>query len=536
MAANNWCQTHWTKCALFIIILLWIITIILIYFKDDDLAIFQFSGLSDPLNMHNIHQNYSRSSNDNNQNVIQKESINKYPFLLKSMVNQLTGKTVTCNPLKYKYFRILLNAMHTYFDILNHTRIKTTTKDIDKEFDDWCHNHGIKFNRRQRIQIIDHKMYVSNHKYYKYGVDLEAYTTSILLYLKSLMQKYSKSIDNTDFIWHYHDVKVRSRFFKPYKWQNNGTIPMFFTDADVVWQDTNEIANILFGVSRNYMKYRNFGDTAYSDWKIHKDQLLKWHKNNRRGNIKNSLLGYPSFLRVEDYFDYKDTIANEQYTNLFNWTNKPMNKALFVGGASGNFRAKFMDIIFNDSYIHNLTKDYFDVVHQWFGFSVAEQLKYKYVIVLDGNSVRDGFFYQLGFNAVMLKQLTSVYEFWLFDLENNKHVIFFENLLHLISIVTNMIDQVNGYYVNTKINSDKSQIQFDYWRRNDIVQASDYNPEKLQQIAHNSRVFMDEFLNEESVDCFMINMLKVYNHYLFDVDSVKKSTTDCKMKKLILDD
>merc|ERR1711920_855730 len=99
-----------------------------------------------------------------------------------------------------------------------------------------------------------------------------------------------------------------------------------------------------------------------------------------------------------------------------------------------------------------------------------------FLIVLDGNSVRDGFFYQLGFDAVILKQMSSVYEFWLFDLVNKEHVIFFENILHLISIVVNMVDQVNGYYVNGQVNGVKTKREFEYFTRDDIVHSSDYNP------------------------------------------------------------
>ena len=154
---------------------------------------------------------------------------------------------------------------------------------------------------------------------------------------------------------------------------------------------------------------------------------------------------------------------------------------------------------------------------------------------MDGWSVRDGFFYQLGFNTVLLKQQSTFYEFWLFDLVNNVHVIFFENILHLISIVVNMVDQVNGYYVDDRF-AVKTHREFEYFTRNDIVHSSDYNPTKLREIAQNAHKFADEYLNDESIDCFMINMLRLYNFYLFDSSSMRKGNATCPMKVLNLDD
>merc|ERR1712060_559287 len=113
------------------------------------------------------------------------------------------------------------------------------------------------------------------------------------------------------------------------------------------------------------------------------------------------------------------------------------------------------------------------------------------------------------FDAVLLKQRTSIYEFWHFDLVDGRDVVYFENILHLISIVTNMVDQVNGYYVSKMINGVKHKVRFEYFRRDDIPQKSPFNAHLLRQEARNGKTFAEQYLAKQSVDCFMINMLKL---------------------------
>lgn len=215
-----------------------------------------------------------------------------------------------------------------------------------------------------------------------------------------------------------------------------------------------------------------------------------------------------------------------------------MNKALFVGGMAGEIRPKFFDLMLNDSYIHKLTADYFDVVWRNAAslkrISISDQMNYRFIVVLNGNSVRDGMWYQMDFDAVLLKQRTPIYEFWHFDLEDGRDVVFFENILHLIAIVTNMVDQVHGFYVNKEINAVRNRVQFEYFRRNDIPQKSPFNMQRLRQIASNGRLFAKRYLEPQSVDCFMINMLRLYNHYLFDSQSLRPSQAQCPMTELVL--
>eukprot|EP01083_Nonionella_stella_P177176 622026_1 len=460
--------------------------------------------------------------------------LHKYPFLVETIKNQLTGNTTTCNPLKYKYFRRLLDSFHHYFNVLNRRRRKATTRDIDHDMDLWCNSGSSQLaSRRQRIQIIDHVLYVSNNKYYKYGPDPEGYRTSLLLYLKSLMRKYSQSIDDTDLIWHSHDVKVKRTLQHNYRWRD-GTVPYFFTDADMSWRGNKYPENVLLGVSRNYMKYRCFGDTVYDQWKAQKNNgSADMYK--RRNNI---LSNGQNLARIRDYMDYRETIENETLLELLNWDKKRINKALFAGGDAGTVRPKFFKLM-NNSMVRSLTSKYFDVRLGHVGFSIEEQLKYKYVIAMDGNSVRDGLFYQLEFGAVILKHLSPMYEFWLFDLENFKHVIFFENVLDLISIVTNMVDRVNQWYTYTGPLREihlYGQDEFRYFVNKDNIHASQYNADKLREIAANAKAFAKEYLNEESVDCYMINMLRMYNHYLFDPGSIQKSSSKCRMTELNLHD
>ena len=139
------------------------------------------------------------------------------------------------------------------------------------------------------------------------------------------MKKYSESIDNTDFIWHYHDIKKgwRWRDLKRFRWQNNGTVPYFITDVNVAgWEDSNNVTNILFAAPRSYVKYKHFANSVFDVWKANKNDFE---------NATNGLFQPSNRRFIRDYLEYRETMENQPNLSHVDWNNKQINKALFAG-------------------------------------------------------------------------------------------------------------------------------------------------------------------------------------------------------------
>jgi len=121
---------------------------------------------------------------------------------------------------------------------------------------------------------------------------------------------------------------------------------------------------------------------------------------------------------------------------------------------------------------------------------VKESTKYKYVIMIDGSSVRDGFPQNVGTSNVILKQKSKLREFWYYDLVNNVHLIEWTSVPHLISIVKNITSHV--------ANKDTKMVQF------------------LYNISLNGQAFVENYLTDEkSYDCFILHMLHIYTKYFY---------------------
>ena len=92
-----------------------------------------------------------------------------------------------------------------------------------------------------------------------------------------------------------------------------------------------------------------------------------------------------------------------------------------------------------------------------------------------------------------------------------------------MSIVINLVDQIEGYYKSDILNDGLTKSEYKYLLKNNMTS---YNYNKLKQITENSKIFIDDYLSENNVDCFMIHMLQIYNKYIFDVDSMTLSNDD----------
>eukprot|EP01083_Nonionella_stella_P093336 261557_1 len=127
--------------------------------------------------------------------------------------------------------------------------------------------------------------------------------------------------------------------------------------------------------------------------------------------------------------------------------------------------------------------------------SIEEEMKYKYQIVIDGLGVRDALSRQIRYQSVILKQQSSYKEFWYYDLINNNNSIYWNDLNHL----------------------------------KQIVDGRQYNNNQLYQIASNGQTYAQTHLNIDSIDCFMVHMLQIYNTYFYDDTSIKITSRDMKI-------
>lgn len=435
---------------------------------------------------------------------------------IKSMRNAVTQETIQCNPYKHKYIHHLLNQLQS--SQLIKTRKKTTSSDLNNDMQQWKNSTWFK-RKKLRVQIIDGKIYVSGDFMNEY--DDEGYRSPAMLFLHALMTKYSEYIPNTDFIWYYHDYKG---YDYEHRYIINNTIPYIWCDHNMARND-GPLGDIFFlSVSRGWLKYRYLVD-LYN----HPNYA---HLNLRNKDNKYSIIDYRRFAQF-----YK---SDAKYRDEeLNWKYKKYNKAVFRGwkgngrGIRGNlmytlenitfFRDTIMFKYFNvsDTEPYGLLKD------RARGLSIREQIAYRYMIVMDGVTVRDSLIYQMLYGSVLLKQLSTMYEYFYWDLKNEYHLIIWENIIDLINIVINLVDTMDvylnkndGFRMKQMMSNGTFDDEFEYLYKQNLTH---YNNEKLEEITRNSKKFIHEYLNDDAVDCYMIHLLQVYNEYVFDVNSLEKS-------------
>ena len=448
------------------------------------------------------------------------------PFV-RQMFDEESKKMTYCDPNKHKYIEMMLRDLEK--SDLNSYRKRTRSIDIENDYLEWKTSCVQKkdgcwyWKKKMRIQIIDGDIYLSTNKYEIAGhiYDKEGYRTGLIFYLSHLKRKYPNILKliNTDFIFYYHDFKRGGgKMEERYNWRFDDRIPYFFTDYNLAHLSTDNL--LLLTVPRAYLKYKYFAEKVYEN---------------------NKYLNQYNYRRIADYFQWMDLLKNlseSSNLDLLTWNGKSINRALFRGANNARWRYKIYDILVNksSSIYHDYPNfdKYFDIQMTNFyalvgrdgdrknrnlTLSLREQLKYRYMIVLDGVSVRDSLMYQMKMGMIILKQLTTNVEFWYFDVINGFHWIVFENIPHLISIVTNLVSQVDGFYDEGIL----KQNEYEYLS-NHLMTEFNYN--KLKEITENSKTFINEYLNETNIDCFFIHMLQLYNHYLFDVNSINKSSDE----------
>eukprot|EP01084_Bolivina_argentea_P173301 300160_1 len=482
-----------------------------------------------------VNINHIKDSRYNPENNFDFNGLN----LTTTMINTETNKIITCNPNKYNYIKLLLSDLHQWNRKDNNTMI--TSQQIDKFF---VKKDIIKWYwlRRARIQIINGNIYTNNIDIG--NDDEESYRTGAILYLKHMLKAYRNYIPNTDFLWHYHDKKGSMKNLAEYDWRNIHRVPIFVSDFN---EASLPHTRTLFFMPRGYLKYKYFADIA----------------ERQGGEGQSSLYNDKNIRRIKDYLEYIEIEKNNP--KLLKWENKKINKAVFRGYLHNGFSRRHFFQVLNLSDIASVASEYFDAkfTTEWANtaqqhkkdnysnrdrfhvnkasefnllqgneLNVKEQFEYRYQINIDGYGVRDNLMYQLMSGSIILKQLSSLIEFWYYDLVDGKDVIFWENILDLINIVIKLVDSIDVKHrmKSGSLTGFHSWIlnNWDYMIQNDMTK---YNYKKLKEITENAKAFVKDYLGADNMDCFFIHMLEIYNHYFFDVKSLPNEPHD-RLKKI----
>ena len=318
-----------------------------------------------------------------------------------------------------------------------------------------------------------------------------------------------------------------------YDWKNLSTVPIFVSDFNEA-SLTN--TRTLYFVPRGYLKYKYFADIAES----------------QGGEGKSVLYGSKNVRRIKDYLEFLQVGASKP--ELLNWRNKTINKAVFRGYLNNGFSRKHLFAVLNLSDFAQVADAYFDakITTEWANtaklhlkenysesnnfykrkatefealagneLTVEEQLAYKYQVNVDGYGVRDNLLYQLLSGSIVLKQLSTLIEFWYFDLMDNEHVIYWENIMELICTVIKLVDSIeteHRWESGTLSGVNKwMQKNWEYLVAHNMTK---YNDERLRQITENAKEFVYDYLSQDNMDCFFVHMLQIYNFYFFDTSSL----------------
>ena len=412
------------------------------------------------------------------------------------------NSTIICDPYKFEYIDKLLNELEKYKSVL--MKNKTTTMDIDKYenkledkiiiIKDKLHCESL--HEYIRIKINSSKLYVRQFIHNIYGRHLfipnklnslkEAsffssvqYSDVFVSFFWEFVTKFGKYINSTDlFLQIYDDMKYQHN----YNWLTD-EIPILLSDSNAI--NTTCPNNILLhSVSRSLAM------------------------------INQNILPF----KRKHYIKIQELKTNNTFSKYFDWRNKPYNVAFFRGANQGLFRWKYKELYFWETMIDfkYVTSRGDTKTDKLYYVNIEEHLKYKFIINIDGYSVRDSFTYNLQFGVVIFSlNNTGNREFWYDNLKNEIHYILFNNITHLINLVKYYTNIVHQY----EINKNHSEFVVNQYM-------------KLYQISENAKEFARKYLNKHCVYCFMIHILQIYNKYFYDSNSLKINKTKDKLVDL----
>ncbi len=394
----------------------------------------------------------------------------KYDFeFINLLTNNKTKEQLECSPNTYNYLPILLKQLKKIYPIHNKSRLITT---------DYINNYIVKdknyMDKTNEGQYLRLKFFNGQIYFSKYQKRLSYRSSWWIYYFARLFEKYGFMVPNSDFIIFMGDTgNIKADYMK---------FPFFVGDGGeikkIIFQNKSFFQLPLYTVPRSFF---NLNQTPYE--------------------------GFAEVLCYRNRFKYKNKL----------------NKAIFRGSPTGgNWKiSKRGQIIINSTDKNNSNIDAKftsqKVPRKYYAphMSTTDQMIYKYILLIDGNSVRDAFPKQLAIGSIILKQVSTYKEFWYYDIKNNSQVIKWIDYDNLSNILNNLILGLN---LNATYSLNKLF----------------YTIKKQKQIARNGREFVDNKLNDHCLDCFVIHMIQVYNYYFFNKKSIKLSSCDILINKTSL--
>eukprot|EP01084_Bolivina_argentea_P267022 453136_1 len=413
-------------------------------------------------------------------NYVDHVILNNIGFI-ETMVDNGNNNTLQCNPFNFKYMKLLLQELIES----NYSNIPKYTSD---EFDNFYHLQNKYCSQYSKDQInpmnIIRLKSFSGKLYYDSNITtLVGYHRVYVSYFVDLFRRFSKYIPDFDIT-----IYTMDSFNHKFNWKDRNS-PVCFI-AEGMFDDT--AVNIgLHTISRSFLR-----------------QIYNLNMQKKKPN---------EMFNINQY-------KNEQY---FIWKNKK-NKAVFRGSPFLFERDKLAYFI--NYNLNNDTSQYFDVklmdspIHRknhaqpskpfcanygdkntskcWTSnsdmLSWTDELKYKYVIVMDGLGVRDAFSRQIQYNSVILKKNSRRKTFWYYDVVDKQHYFIYKNNSDLINLMSQF---QNGYYTE----------------------------DELSKIAYNGYKYSEQNFNFDKLDCFTIHMINLYNYFFYNKSSITINQYDIEI-------
>eukprot|EP01083_Nonionella_stella_P051074 135609_1 len=188
-----------------------------------------------------------------------------------------------------------------------------------------------------------------------------------------LVLKYGKFVPDTDFIFGYVDGNA---YGKQSDWMNYA-IPFFISEGKTVKESQNKYP--LYTLSRGWLKFEHTRQHSWLIECLHRNNIYSlWEEKKNiiefRGRTNGGARG-PIIKKIVDEY------------GISYYNNGSGYNIAFSGGNT------------NQKYIGH-------------GVPVNEEIKYKFVAIIDGNSVRDAFHKQALYKSVLYKDRSNYKEWW----------------------------------------------------------------------------------------------------------------------------
>eukprot|EP01084_Bolivina_argentea_P243271 407871_1 len=384
--------------------------------------------------------------------------------------SHIDNTNISCNPSHFKYIELLLKEIHKHNKTFH---FKWNSSSISNALA--AHIGWVPKEKNVRLKYYNNKLYLHIPYGYKGRGWSKTYCTAFIAYFYKFTQKYKYNLPSFDIVIYVMDsLRYHYNFVDNY----NELPPIFVSDSV-----KDEHTNVLFhGLPRSIIKNYNY--------KI--QRFLSSDNNNTNPDV------FPTQFRI-----YKDLLFNNKINKILfrgQMTNKMRDDAIYELNY-GNISTSFVDaklispswtpvkypikcIPYNDSRNKCWSLE---------RMPEAAQEKYKYIVVIDGFTTRDGFALQMPYDSVKLKYKSNLYEFWYYDLIDKENILFWETPQQLINIANDL---------------NKNKIK------------------NIEEIAMNSANYAKTHFDENSLHCFTLHMINIYNTYFFNESEIELDEND----------